>query len=145
MTNRDFLEGNAEITARLEALTQRLSDDDLRRDLGGGWNVGVALGHLAFWDRRVAFVHHRATQQGVPHQELDDDVVNSALEHLLVALEPRAAARLAVEAAKSADAAIARLPDAIADDLLAAGHAYLLNRTNHRSEHIEQIEAVLAK
>jgi hypothetical protein len=58
-------------------------------------------------------------------------------------VEPRAAARLAVEAAKSADAAIARVPDAIASQLVAADHAYLLRRVNHRSEHIEQIEAGL--
>jgi hypothetical protein len=85
----------------------------------------------------------RWTNGGEPHTELDDDVVNTALEAIHQAVEPRAAARLAVEAAKSADAAIARVPDAIASRLIADDHAYLLRRVNHRTEHIEQIEAGL--
>jgi hypothetical protein len=136
-------DANAEVTARLESLVSRLSDADLARDLGGGWTVAVALSHLAFWDRRVAYVLARWTDGGAPHVELDDDVVNTALEALHLAVEPRSAARLAVEAAKSADAAIARVPDAIAAQLIAEDHAYLLRRSGHRGEHIEQIEAAL--
>jgi hypothetical protein len=143
MPDASILAGNAEVTARLEALVSRLSDADLRRDLGGGWTVAVALAHLAFWDRRVAYVLTRWTGGGEPHSELDDDVVNNALEELHKAVEPRAAARLAIDAARSADAAIARVSDAIAAQLIAADHSYLLRRTGHRGEHIEQIESGL--
>lgn len=143
MPEAEILDANAGVTARLEALVGRLSDSDLARDLGGGWTVAVALAHLAFWDRRVAYVLTRWTNGGEPHVELDDDVVNTALEALHQAVEPRAAARLAVEAAKSADAAIARVPDAIASQLIAEDHAYLLRRSGHRGEHIEQIETAL--
>ena len=143
MPDAETLNANAEVTGRLEALVGRLSDADLRSDLGGGWTVAVALAHLAFWDRRVAYVLTRWTDGGEPHVELDDDVVNNALEELHKAVEPRAAARLAVESAKSADAAIARVPDAIASQLIAEDHGYLLRRVNHRTEHIEQIEASL--
>jgi hypothetical protein len=138
-----ILEANRALTQQLEALAGRLSDADLGRDLGGGRTVSVALAHLAFWDRRVAYVLTRWMHKEVPHQELDDDVVNNALEELHKAIEPRAAARLAIDSAKSADAAIADVSDAIAGQLIADGHQYLLNRTNHRREHIEQIEAVL--
>lgn len=143
MVDRDIIEGNAAVTARLEALGARLSDADLKRDLGGGWHVSVAFGHLAFWDRRVEYVLRRWMEQGVPHVELDDDVINSALEFQLVAIEPRTAVRLCIEAAKAADAAIAGVSDEIAAELIAEDHAYLLNRTGHRGEHIEQIEAVV--
>ena len=143
MPDVETLRANAEVTARLEALVGRLSDADLRREFGGGWTVSVALAHLAFWDRRVAYVLTRWTNGGEPHSELDDDVVNNALEELHKAVEPRAAARLALEAAKSADAAIARVPDAIAAQLIADDHAYLLRRSGHRGEHIEQIETAL--
>ncbi|HWC28962.1 MAG TPA: maleylpyruvate isomerase N-terminal domain-containing protein [Dehalococcoidia bacterium] len=143
MPDVEILAGNAEVTARLEALVKRLSDADLARDLGGGWTVAVALAHLAFWDRRIAYVLTRWTNGGDPHVELDDDVVNSALEELHKAVEPRAAARLAVESAKSADAAIAAVPDVIAAQLIAEDHGYLLRRSGHRGEHIEQIEAGL--
>ena len=143
MVDKSILEANAAVTARLEALGGRLSDADLLRDLGGGWHVSVAFAHLAFWDRRVAYVLTRWTNEGVPHVELDDDVVNNALEFQLVALEPRTAVRLCIEAAKAADAAIASTPDGIANQLIAEDHLYLLNRSGHRGEHIEQIEAVL--
>ena len=137
------LNDNAAVTTRLEALVARLSDADLIRDLGGGWTVSVALSHLAFWDRRIAYMLDRWMRDGIQHEELDDDVVNTALEALHQAVEPRAAARLAVESAKAADAAIARAPDAIANQLIAENHTYLLRRTGHRRDHIEQIEAVL--
>ncbi len=143
MPDGSILDDNAAVTARLEALVASLSDADLERDLGGGWTVSVALGHLAFWDRRVAYVLERWTRDGTSHVELDDDVINNALEGLLQGVEPRAAARLAVESAKAADAAIGRTPDSIARQLIAEDHAYLLRRTGHRTEHIEQIEAAL--
>jgi hypothetical protein len=141
--DRSITDGNAGVTKLLEALAARLSDADLKRDLGGGWHVSVAFAHLAFWDRRVEYVLRRWMEQGIPHTELDDDVVNSALEYQLVTLEPRVAVRLCIEAARAADAAIAAVPDAIAAELIAEDHMYLLNRTGHRGEHIEQIEAVL--
>jgi hypothetical protein len=70
-------------------------------------------------------------------------VVNNALEEMLKAVEPRAAARLAVQSAKLANAAIAATPDHIANQLIAEDHTYLLSRHNHRSEHIDQIERAL--
>jgi DinB superfamily len=143
MPDAAILNDNSVVTARLEALVSRLSDADLQRNLGGGWTVAVALAHLAFWDRRIAYVLGRWSAGGEPHVELDDDVVNCALEEMLKAIVPREAARLAVESAKAADAAISRASDAIAAELIADDHAYLLRRSGHRGEHIEQIEAVL--
>jgi hypothetical protein len=144
MPEQSTLDSNEAVTARLEALVSKLSDKDLAADLGGGWTTAVALGHLAFWDRRIAYVLTRWRDGGDPHVELDDDVVNSALEEVLKSVEPREAARLCVESAKAANAAIAATPDAIANQLIAEDHAYLLNRHNHRTEHIEQIERALA-
>ena len=143
MPDAATLHDNAAVTTRLEALVARLSDADLVRDLGGGWTVSVALSHLAFWDRRIAYMLDRWMRDGIQHEELDDDVVSTALEALHQAVEPRAAAHLAVESAKAADAAIARAPDAIADQLIAEDHTYLMRRIGHRTDHIEQIEAVL--
>lgn len=143
MPDTQTLNDNAAVTARLEALVGRLSDADLRRDLGGGWTVSVALSHLAFWDRRIAYMLDRWMRDGTPHFEQDDEMINAALEALHQAVDPRAAGRLVVESAKAADAAIARAPDEITNQLIAEDHAYLLRRTGHRTEHIEQIEAAL--
>ena len=76
MPDEATLNDNAAVTARLQALVSRLSDADLGRDLGGGWTVAVALSHLAFWDRRIAYMLERWMEDGTPHVELDDDVVN---------------------------------------------------------------------
>jgi uncharacterized damage-inducible protein DinB len=139
-----YTKDNAKATERLVKLVKNLTDDELKLVIyKEGWTIAVMLAHLAFWDRRIAYVLTRWTDGGDPHAELDDDVVNNALEELHKAVEPRAAARLAVESAKGADAAIARVPDAIAAQLIAEDHAYLLRRVNHRTEHIEQIEAGL--
>jgi hypothetical protein len=143
MPEVSIISENSAVTARLEALVDRLSDADLARDLGGGWTVGVALSHLAFWDRRIAYMLERWMRDGTPHVELDDDVVNHALEGLHQAVEVRKAAQLAVESARAADAAIARVPDTISNQLIAEDHEYLLRRSGHRSEHIEQIESEL--
>ena len=143
MPDQSILDSNEAVTARLDALVSNLTDADLAADLGGGWTTAVALGHLAFWDRRIAYVLTRWKDGGEPHQELDDDVVNTALEELLKSLQPREAARLSVESAKLANAAIAATPDSIANQLIAEDHAYLLSRHNHRTEHIEQIERAL--
>ena len=43
---------NTEATRRLRELVARLGPDELRRSLGGGWTVAVALTHLTFWDTR---------------------------------------------------------------------------------------------
>jgi uncharacterized damage-inducible protein DinB len=143
MVDANVTDGNAAVTARLTKLVESLSDADLNADLGGGWTTGVALAHLAFWDRRIAYVLTRWSEGGTPHEELDDDVVNNALEQLLQSIDPRIASRLAVESATRADAAIASVPNAIADQLIREGHIYLLSRHNHRTEHIEQIAAVI--
>jgi hypothetical protein len=143
MPDKAILDSNDAVTARLEDLVARLTDKDLAADIGGGWTVAVALGHLAFWDRRIAYVLTRWKDGGEPHVELDDDVVNRALEGLLQVVAPGEAARLAVESAKTANAAIASTPDPIANQLIAEGHTYLLSRYNHRTEHIEQMERAL--
>jgi len=143
MPDQSILDSNDAVTARLEALVSKLSEADLAADLGGGWTAAVALGHLAFWDRRIAYVLTRWRDGGEPHVELDDDVVNNALEEVLKAVQPREAARLCVESAKAANGVIAATPDAIANQLIAEGHTYLLSRHNHRTEHIEQIERAL--
>lgn len=143
--NSQIVADNAAVTARLEKLIESLSDDDLAADLGGGWTAHVALGHLAFWDRRIVYVLTRWREQGIPHTEQDDDVINTTLEAILVAMQPREAARLCLESARAANAVIEATPDHIMLTLEAEGHDYLLRRTGHRAEHIDQIEAVVGR
>lgn len=137
----DDLAANAAATQRLAELAARLTDADLERDLGDGWTVTTALGHLAFWDRQQRLNLEVWRRDGAP--PIQGDEVNVALAPILTELRPRAALELALLAARELDAAIAQL-SADARDAIAGGpHAYMIRRTPHRSEHTDQIEGAL--
>jgi len=133
--------------ARLAALL-KLSDADFGRDVGGGWTVGVALAHVAFWDRLAlerAKLYQRSGTSGAVGPLVDP--LNEALVHQWRALPPRAAAEEALAAAEAIDRAIAGMSDQQIEAYLARlepGQPPLfLNRTGHRREHLDQIEAAL--
>jgi hypothetical protein len=142
----DLLVQNEIERDRLARLVSRLSDDDLARDLGEGWTVAVALAHLAFWDERAALLLERYAD-GTPQHHLPDwyeDLLNQALEPQWRALPPRAAADGAVAAAEHVTHVLRGLEDELCARLEANEEGYVLQRFNHRREHIEQIEAALA-
>ncbi len=129
-----MINDNAEATRRLHALVARLSDDDLTRDLGGGWTVTTALGHLAFWDRwqRLALA---AGRQDAP-STTTEDAANEVLTPLLTALHPRTAANLALDAARDLDAAIEQTPETLRTQFDNSPHPELVRRSPHRLAHI---------
>ena len=131
---------------RLATLVGKLSDEDLARDLGGGWTVAVALAHLAFWDERAALLLERYVE-GTPHHHLPDwyeDLLNQTLEPQWRVLPPRAIAEQAVAAAEHVTRVLRLLEDDLCARLETNDEGYLLRRFNHRREHIEQIEAALS-
>lgn len=137
----EILAANDASTARLEALTAALSQADLQRSLGGGWNVAIALTHLAFWDfRQVAALKHFVETGDAPE---DDRTVNPALEATAKGMDPEMAAWLAVESARAVDTVVRALSADAFAALDAGEHAYLVRRSAHREEHIAQIEAAL--
>ncbi|MSQ35684.1 MAG: hypothetical protein EXR63_00860 [Dehalococcoidia bacterium] len=142
-TAPDHAAENAGATARLRALVVGLDEAQLARPVGGGWTVATALAHLAFWDRRqhAALQHHR---DGIALGDDDSDNVNAAVEPLLLALAPRAAVEQALEAAAAVDAVISQLSPAVAAEVLAGTHAYVVRRWTHRDEHVAQIERALS-
>ena len=140
-TSEDPTEGNAESTRRLRDLVARLSPEDINRDLGGGWTVGFALAHLAFWDaRQVAALQRYANGHGFPSE---DHAANAALESIAPAFDPHTVGQAAVRAAEDLDAAVERLTSEQSQDLRNAGLTYALERAPHRNEHRHQIEAAL--
>src|SRR5688572_3973890 len=114
--DRSYVARNDAQRRRLRALVDRLTDEELRRPLQAGWTVAGVLAHLAFWDQR-ALVLLDAWKGKAPAAvpgDFDDEMVdwiNDATKPLCLALEPRAAARLAVTVAEEADRAVAALPD----------------------------------
>ena len=138
-----YAAGNAATRERLAALLDRLTDEQLAHDVGGGWTVTTLLAHLAFWDRRVAAIVERWQRDGRPSASpVDDDPINEALGPIWSAVPPREAARLALQAAELADARLEALSGPLADAALLRD---ILNpfRSEHRIEHIDQIEQAL--
>ena len=109
-TEPAYLAGNAKSLDDLRVLLQRLSDADLQADLGEGWTVSAMLGHLAFYDFRIAALAAQWRQSGaVTPSPLDADILNVALLPVWLAVPPRRAVELALEAAEGANAVVAGL------------------------------------
>ncbi len=115
-----------------------------------GWTVAAVLAHLAFWDQRIVVLvdaWQRAGATQVPSTVADHDVdwINDAGKPMLLALPPRAAARLAVAAAEAADARVAGLKDEFLTANAAAGGPINPLRATHRKEHLDEIERGLKR
>ena len=140
--DRSFQVKNARERERLAALVQRLGEAELGRSVGHGWTVADTLAHLAFWDLRAITLITRFETAGVGPSPADEHVINDTVQALARAIPPRAAARLAAEAAATVDRRIEALPDHTVRAIVAAG-PFSLTRHDHRAEHLDEIERAL--
>ena len=140
-----FIEENAQQRERLRTLLGRLSNRDLGHPLYAGWTVAGILGHMAFWDYRALVLIKRWKQTGVQQPAaMDVDAINDAMRPLLLAIPPRKAAAIVLEAETAIDKEIEGLsPDLIAQ-IEAKAPTFRLNRGTHRLDHIDQIESALS-
>ena len=146
--DRSFVSDNDTERARLRALVARLSDTDLARALPAGWTVAAVLGHLAFWDQRILVLLDAWEGKGIAPpalHEADTDWVNDAGKPFLLAMPPRQLAGLAVTIAEAVDRRVAALPDDLITRNAAAGTPLSLRRSEHRREHLDEIESALRR
>jgi hypothetical protein len=146
MTDRSFVQRNADSRARLEALLNHLSDAQLARPLSEGWTIAAALAHVAFWDRR-AWVLVRKLQAGPVADspaDVDPDVLNDALLPQWLLLPPRAVVAESRAAMLAVDSALEAAPDAVIERVRSGDLEMDLLRSNHRDEHVEEIERALS-
>ena len=100
--DRSFVEANRVQLERMRAFVDRATDDDLRTPMPAGWTPAAVFGHLAFWDQH-ALVIIDMVDRGLtppPHDDGTVDWINDTAKRFLLAIEPRAAALLAVQIAK---------------------------------------------
>ncbi len=150
VVDRGYVEENDIQRERLKALVARLSDAELSRPMAAGWTVAGVLGHLAFWDQRIAVVVERWRMAGAPAvplavDENSVDWVNDAGKPMLLAVPPRRAAEMAVTAAEAADGALASLPDEFIVANQKVGGPVVFLRAKHRREHLDEIDAALGR
>ena len=138
-----YTEENKTEREHLLALTNRLTDEQLRHELEAGWTVAAVFAHLAFWDQRALVLLNKWKEDGVGPSPIDTDIVNEAMRVHCLAIAPRAAARLAVSCAVAIDRHVEQLDPAFVAVVLRDGKTVRLNRADHRRDHLSQIERAL--
>jgi hypothetical protein len=142
--DRSFVEANSVQLQRMRAFVDQATDDDLRTQMPAGWTPAAVFGHLAFWDQH-ALVIIDMVDRGLtppPHDDATVDWINDTAKRFLLALEPRAMARLALEIADETDRRIAALSDERLEE--ATQRWFTANRWQDRTEHLDEIEHALA-
>jgi len=147
--DRSYVAENRAQLERLRALVDKLSDRELAGPMDAGWTVAGVLAHLAFWDQRIVVLVDRwADGRGTPPPAYDQaavDWINDAGKPLCLALPPRVAARMAVDAAIAADERVVGLSEAQLAAIAPGGHPINPLRAEHRREHLDEIERTLAR
>lgn len=146
--DRTYVEENARQLERLRALVVRVTEDELRRHASAEWTVAAALLHVAYWDVRALWlagkIERRESFTSAEAEPEPPDWLNDTMRPFLHAVPPRDAARLALSIAEECDRTIASLP---AEKLWPNDRSSLLNafRSEHRREHLDQIEDALRR
>jgi len=139
-----FVEENNLSRARLQAVTVRLSEDDLALTTSYGWTIAALLAHLAWWDQRVLVLLRRWKEKGVDESPVDSQAVNEALKPLCHAIEPRRAIALCLASAKEVDAELETITPDLIERIEATATQFRFSRAHHRNGHLDDIEALLA-
>jgi hypothetical protein len=140
---------NDEQRERLAEIVQRLTAEDYAREVMPDWSVGALLAHVAFWDRLVIERWTQAIADGatvpVSLSDVLTDLINGASLAQWSAMPGPLAGREAIAAAEAVDAYVEGLEEARITAAEEAGLGRLIDRSRHRVEHLDAIEAVLGK
>jgi hypothetical protein len=145
MADRTYIEQNDASRARMEELLDHLTDADLARPLTDGWTIGASLAHVAFWDRRAGVLVKKLQAGPVADSPADADVINDALLPQWLLLPPRVVVAESRAAMLAVDCALEEAPDAVIERVRRGDLDMDLLRSNHRDEHVEEIEAALRR
>ncbi len=140
--DRSFIELNRASTNRIHSLIASLTDEQIHHPVGEHWTVGIALAHLAFWDRRVMYVLDTTEHDGTLFIPEIDIFVNDLSLPLWAAIPPREAGRIAIETAEALDRQLEGFPPALLEELYAYTKRWVV-RALHRGEHLDEVDAAL--
>ena len=140
--DRSFAELNRASTDRIRALAASLTDEEMQHPVGEHWTVGIALAHLAWWDRRVMYVLDMTERKGELFVPEIDIFVNDLSLPLWAAVPPRSAARIAIESAETLDQRLESYPPALLEKIYAYNKRWVV-RALHRGEHLDEVDAAL--
>lgn len=137
-----YIEQNRTSTERIRTLVARLSDDEMQTKVGEHWTVGIALAHLAWWDRRVMYVLDMTERDGKLFIPEIDIFVNDLSLPLWAAIPPRAAARIAIDTSETLDKRLEDYSPALLEEIYNYNKRWVI-RALHRNEHLDDVDAAL--
>lgn len=137
---------NAASRQRLRQLLARLRLEDYQRTVRGEWTIGALLAHVAFWDDSCVVRWQEFDRKGAFTSLSIEvvDLVNDACLPTWRALPGNVVAELVTRSAAAADARTESLGEAALDYVTSTGRDFILDRSTHRNEHLDEIEALLA-
>jgi hypothetical protein len=139
----NFVADNASERRRLHAIADRVSEQDLTRQLENGLTVATVLVHLAFWDDYCTALLKQWERAGFAAARSNFDATNAAIGHLAEAIPPRKALELAVSAADAVDRQVESVSADLAAAVIDGGSERMLLRAVHRRQHLDQIEQLI--
>jgi hypothetical protein len=145
LVNRDFETANKAARDRMRSLIEGMSDEELALPTVAGWTIASALAHVAFWDFRILYLLQHWKENEITPSPYDVDAINEAHKPLCLALAPRTAAMLALQAAEAIDSEIENTSDEWVEKIRAAKVQFKYERNEHRKYHLEEIERALSK
>jgi hypothetical protein len=136
---------NRDSAERLATLGGRLSDRELSEEIDAPWTAAGLFAHIAFWDRFVLERWGLAAERGERTPMVVDgglmDRLNDASLSQWMSIPPRVAVEECTTAASALDALIAGVDEDVRSELVAEGRERLVDRSLHRSEHLQTIES----
>jgi len=136
---KDHNARNRAARERLAAVIARVGERNVTVD--GGWTAAALLAHLAFWDRLAVARLERHLREGEPPifaTEGVTDLTNEAGMRQWKDTPPSVAGTQAREAAAAIDRLIETLPPDKLEGLKALGRSFLIDRSEHRKEHLDR-------
>ena len=142
----DHGERNREGLERLRRLAS-ISDGELAKDAGDGWNVATVLGHMAFFDRMLLLRWDTFEKEGFFAELTPNhfDLINYAGAGDWSALPPGQAVARCIGAAERAVARIDTLSEATVTAALEANRVALVDRMLHWYPHLDQVESAIGR
>lgn len=142
--DQSFIERNRTATERMRALAETLTDEEMQHPIGEHWTVAIALAHLAWWDQRVLHVLDMIEQDETLFIPDLDVFINDLSLPLWAAVPPREAARIAIETAAALDTRLENYPQHLLEKVYARTPRWVI-RALHRNEHLDEVDAALAR
>lgn len=138
-----YSEANSASLKELSGFVASLTDTQLTTAMPAGWTVSAVLVHLAFWDFRAITLIKKWLTEGISASPNDIDIVNEATRPFFAAVEPRRAVALSLDYARQLDELVDSLDPAFLQAVEEQGKTVRLDRSRHRTMHMNDIKAAL--